>query len=674
MSVEIEKGLISANLPHIFYGGDYNPDQWPEEIWQEDVKLMREAGVNLVSVAIFSWSRLEPRPGEYDFEWLDRVLDLLHENNIKVDLATATASPPPWLAKLYPESLPVTSEGTKLWPGSRQQFCPSSPAYREKAQMLVRQIAQRYKNHPALVMWHINNEYGCHVASCYCDISAQSFRLWLKNRFGTIEALNEAWGTSFWSQRYGEWDEINPPRSAPTFRNPTQQLDFKRFSSDELLSCFEMERDILRQETPNIPITTNFMNFFKPMDYWKWAKQQDVISNDAYPDPSDPSSYLETAMAYDLMRSLGNGKPWVLMEQTTSRVNWRGQNALKKPGQMRMWSYQAVARGANGVMFFQWRASKAGSEKFHGALVPHVGTENSYIWREVSQLGRELGQLDALLDAQVKPEVAILFDWESWWSLELETHPSSLIKQLPQTRSYYEPLLRQNIAVDFVHPDSDFSKYKIMLVPQLYLAKEDLGPRLEKFVSDGGTLVMSFFSGIANQNDHIYLGGYPGPFRKVLGLWIEDFEAFQPDQTSPIAVDEGGQAFSSGLWADFLHLEGAEVLAQFKGDYLAQRPAILRHKFGQGQSYYLATQPDAEGMSWLLEKVCREANLAPSLTTPAGVEAIVREKDGAAFLFLINHNAEIVELKLKQNYRDLLSGNGGSQIRLEPYGVAILVR
>jgi beta-galactosidase len=395
--------MITGKIPHVIYGADYNPEQWPEEVWDEDMRLMREAGVNLVSLGIFSWARLEPRPGEYDFGWLDRIISLLHENGVMVNLATATASPPPWLAKLYPESLPVTQDGVILHPGARQHYCPSSTAYRERASELVRRIAARYKDHPALAMWHVNNEYGCHVAECYCDTSAVHFRDWLQGRYGDLDFLNEAWGTAFWSQRYGDWDEILPPRSAPTFANPTQRLDFRRFSSDALLALFEMEKGLLREATPEIPITTNFMGFFKPVDYWKWAQREDLVSDDSYPDPSDPEAHIRAAMSRDLMRSLGGGDPWVLMEQTTVRVNWRERNVPKRPNEMRLWSYGAIARGAEGIMFFQWRQSKAGAEKYHSAMVPHIPTEESKSWREVSRLGAELGKLDEVLGARGRP-------------------------------------------------------------------------------------------------------------------------------------------------------------------------------------------------------------------------------------------------------------------------------
>lgn len=672
--VSAERGALTPKLPHMLYGGDYNPEQWSEETWLEDVQLMQQAGVNLVSLGIFSWSLLEPRPGHYDFSWLDRIIDLLHRHGIKLDLATATASPPPWMAKHHPETLPVTRTGVKLWPGSRQQYCPSSPIYRDRAVKLVREIVTRYKDHPALVMWHINNEYGCHVAECYCDVSAAAFREWLQQRYGSLEGLNEAWGTAFWSQHYYEWDEIYPPRAAPTFINPAQQIDFKRFSSDELIQCFELEKQVLREITPEIPLTTNFMGFFKPADYWKWARREDIISNDTYPDPGDPGSKVDAAMVCDLMRSLAGGKPWLVMEQTSSQVNWRPQNALKRPGQMRLWSYQAVARGANGVMFFQWRASKAGAEKFHGALVPHVDIENSRVWREVAQLGGELGKLDALLSSEVKAKVAIIFDWDNWWALELDAHPSGDIKQLNQLKAYYEPLFRQNIVVDFVPSSADLSNYSVVLVPNLYLVKDDVAARFERFVENGGRLVMSFFSGIVDENDQIYLGGYPAPFRKLLGLRVEEFDPYVSGHSKQISVPGEGD-YKCELWSDVIDLEGAEALAHFKDDFYAGRAAVTRNQFGRGASYYLGTQPDAAFMAQLLEQVCQEAGVEPALKTktPEGVEVVRREADGRSFLFILNHNATAVELEVAENSHSLLSGNpSGGKLKLEPFGAAVL--
>jgi beta-galactosidase len=664
--------MIARKVPHMIYGGDYNPEQWPEEIWEEDVRLMREAGVNLVSLGIFSWAKLEPRPDEYDFGWLDRIISLLHENGVMVNLATATASPPPWLAALHPDSLPVTQNGVVLHPGARQHYCPSSAAYKVRAAELVRRIADRYKDHPALGMWHVNNEYGCHVAECYCDASAEHFREWLRTRYGDLDALNEAWGTAFWSQRYGEWREIPPPRSAPTFANPTQQLDFRRFSSDALLGLYEMEKEILQEATPDIPITTNFMGFFKPVDYWKWAPREDFVSDDSYPDPSDPEAHIGAAMSRDLMRSLGGGAPWVLMEQTTVRVNWRKRNVPKRPGEMRLWSYGAVARGAEGIMFFQWRQSKAGAEKFHSAMVPHGPTENSRSWREVSRLGAELGRLDELLGARGVAETAILLDWESWWALELDSKPSAAVRMREGLYSFYKPLYEAKIPVDFAHPGSDLSTYRLVIAPNLYLVTDDPVDNILQYVSDGGTLLMSFFSGIVDGRDHIRLGGYPAPFRELLGLRIEDFVPMATGEANRLDTTDG-ESYGCDMWADLIHLEGAEPQASYTEDFYADTPAVTRNVFGEGAAYYLGTRPEELYTKSLLQRVYEEAGVKPTADVPPGVDAVRRKTEDASFLFLLNHNKEAVEVRVPNPGQDLLTGTEhDSQLIVDPLGVAIL--
>lgn len=668
---------ISNKLPHIFYGGDYSPEQWPEAVWTEDARLMREAGVNLVSVGIFSWARLEPRPGEYDFSWLDRVLDILNEYGLMVDLATATASPPPWLARLHPESLPITADGTTLYPGARQHYCPSSPAYREHAAALARKMVERYAEHPALAAWHINNEYGCHVAECYCDVSAQAFRRWLQQRYGTLAALDEAWGTAFWSQRYSDWEEIHPPRTAPTFANPTQQLDFRRFSSDELLDCMKLEREALRVATPEVPVTTNFMGVFKPLDYWKWAREEDFVSHDSYPDPSDPEDQAQYLMAFDLMRSLGapgkpGGAPWVLMEQAPTRVNWRGRNVPKRPGQMRLWSLSAVARGADGVMFFQWRQSKAGAEKFHGAMIPHGDLERSRSWREVKQLGADLEKLSPVVGSRGEAEVAILLDWNSWWALELDSKPSDAVRQMDGLVELYRPLLRKNVAVDFVHPEGDLSDYRVVLAPNLYLVTDAGAESIRGFVAGGGELLMTFFSGIVDEDEHVRLGGYPEPFRELLGIEIEDFVPFAADEGNGL-LSEAGNTYHCSLWADLIHPREAETLVSFTKGFYAGTPAVTRNRYGRGSAYYVGTRPETAYTEMLVESVCREAGVRPPLAAPEGVEAVRRVGEEGTFLFLLNHNVREEEVELPYAAEDLLGGaHYDDTILLEPLGVMVL--
>lgn len=633
---------------------------------------MREAGVNLVSLGIFSWSKLEPRSNEYDFLWLDRLMDLLHEHGVSVNLATPSASPPAWLVHSYPEILPVTEDGTTLWHGSRRHYCPHSSAYHEHVTRLVRKLAERYASHPALVMWHVDNEYACHVSECFCDASVTAFRAWLKNRYSSLDQLNPAWGTAFWSQYYSDWDEIHPPRKAPTFINPAQQLDWARFSSDSWIACFEEQKAILRELTPGIPVTTNFMGFHKPIDYWRFASQEDIVSNDNYPDTSDPEWMIQAGMNCDLMRSLGNRRPWILMEQAPTHVNWRPRNATKRPGVMRLCSYQAVARGADGVMFFQWRASKAGAEKFHSAMLPHMGTD-SRVWREVKAFGAELGKLDAILSSQVQSEVAILMDWESWWALELNGKPSNDLRLLPQLMAYYAPLFKRNIAVDFAHPKSDLSRYKLAIAPNLYLVNERAVENINHYVANGGTLTMSFFSGIVDENDQIRLGGYPAPFQEMLGLVVEEYAPYSETQSDTACTTDNKQ-FRCSLWSDIIRLKNAQAIAKFEQDYYAGSPAVTRNAFGKGTAFYVGTVPDPSGMAWLMEQVCETANIKPvSSNAPDGVELLRRVNGNSSWLFVLNHSEEKVEVPLEGHGRDLLTGRQvRGSIELEPTGVAVI--
>jgi beta-galactosidase len=665
--------FMLERLPHIAYGGDYNPDQWPEEVWEEDVRLMQESGVNMVSLGIFSWSRLEPQQGRFDFDWLDRIMDMLHEGGVRVDLATATASPPPWLSHAHPEMLPVTADGVRLWHGARQHYCPSSPIYRNAARSLVEALAARYAKHPALAMWHVGNEFGCHVAACYCDVSAAAFREWLQERYGDIESLNRAWGTDFWSQRYSDWEEVLPPRRTPTWPNPSQQLDFMRFSSDALLECYDIEHAVLTDKSPGIPVTTNFMRFFKPLDYWKWAEREDVVSDDVYQDPADPEAGMRSAMASDLMRSLGRGRPWIRMEQTPNRVNWRDVNVAKAPGQMRLWSYQAVARGADAVMFFQWRQSRAGAEKFHSAMVPHGRPESSPTWHEVVRLGRELGGLDAVCGSRVTAEVAILHDWDSWWALELPSKPSTRINHVAQLESYYRYLFDANVTTDFARSSDDLSAYRLVLAPSVYMISDEAAASLTAFVEAGGTLVMSFFSGIVDPFEHIWLGGYPAPFRRLLGLEVVDWLPLSDGEQVMLKFNEGAMAHGD-LWSEHIAPAGAEVLARFSGSSLDGQPAVTSHRFGQGRAFYVATRPDPAAMGRILKSAVAEAGVKPVLEAPAGVEVVRRSSPRSSMLFLLNHRDGHVEVPLADPGVNLVDGSEVHRglFRLGPRGVAII--
>ncbi|MEI5100524.1 beta-galactosidase [Streptomyces sp. PmtG] len=488
-----------------------------------------------------------------------------------VSLATMTASPPPWLARLHPETLPVLEDGTRLYPGSRQHWCPSSPVFRRHAVRLVERLATRYAHHPALALWHIGNEYGCHVSRhCHCEVSTASFRAWLRERYGTLDALNDAWSTAFWSQAYAAWDEIHTPRTAPSFRNPAQRADYWRFSSDELLACYLAEKEVLGRVTPHIPVTTNFVPVAKTLDLFRWAPHLDVIAYDSYPDPHDPDAAQRAAFGYDVMRGLKAGQPWLLLEQAPSAVNWRAHNGRKEPGRMRLDSWQAVAHGADAVLFFQWRQSRGGAEKFHSAMVPHAGRDTR-IFREVTELGAELAGAAGLLGARPeRAQAALVVDWPAWWALETDAHPSQ-VDYLAGALAWHKPLHDASVACDVVPLDGDLGAYRLLLVPHLYSVSRDAAARLVEYVRAGGTLVMTYFSGITDEHDRVYLGGYPGPFREVLGLTVEEFDP-RPD----------------GTWAEVIRLEGAETVRTDDGPDGSGGPSVTRHAFGRGTAWYVA--------------------------------------------------------------------------------------
>jgi beta-galactosidase len=666
----------------IHFGGDYNPEQWPEEVWAEDARLMKEAGVTMVTAGIFSWAKVEPRPGDYDFGWFDRVMDTLGDAGVRVCLATMTASPPPWLSRLHPEVLPETQDGLRKWPGGRQHYCPSSPHYRRYALRLVERLAARYADHPALELWHVGNEFGCHVRQCYCDVSAADFRHWLRERYGTPDGLNEAWSTAFWSQRYDTFDEVLPPRLAPTFANPAQQLDYWRFSDEALRRCYLAEQAVLRQITPDVPVTTNLMPHHKPVNAFAWAPHQDVMSLDFYQDPYDPETHLGAALSFDVMRSARGGQPWMLLEQAPSAVNWRARNSPKPPGTMRLWSWQAIAQGADAVLYFQWRQSRGGAEKYHSAMLPHAGTDTR-VFREVAELGRELASVPEIAGTRSRADAALLTDWNSWWALELDSHPSTALDQTQINRAHHRPLFEAGVDCDVLPPDRPLEGYKLVVVPNLYLLSEENADRLAAYVLRGGVLLVSFFSGIVDDCDRVQLGGYPAHLRRLLGLRVEEFWPLDEGATVSVedvtpSVAQGGLSGRADLWSEAIDLKGAEAVAVFKDGELAGRPAVTRHDYGAGSAWYIGTRLEPAAMRSLMDRVRDEAGVRPVLHgLPEHVQATVRESPedgGQGFLFLLNHGTSEAVVELPGPMRDRLRPGSEhvSSVQLPARGVAVM--
>ncbi|GAA4718089.1 beta-galactosidase [Phytohabitans rumicis] len=657
-----------AALPGFAFGGDYSAEQWSEEVWTDDVRLMKAAGVNLATVGVFSWAMLETAPRRYEFGWLDRLMDLLAGHGIAADLATATATPPPWFSHAHPESLPVGPDGQRLWYGSRQSFCPSSPAYRAAAVALVEALATRYADHPALALWHVNNEYGCHIARCWCDTSALAFRAWLRDRYGDIDALNAAWGTAFWSQRYTAWDEVIPPRNTPSFTNPTQQLDFYRFSSDELLACYRAERDTLRRLSPGVPVTTNFLNDRWKVDFWSWVGEVDLVAMDHYLVAERADPYADLAFIADLARSLAGRRPWALMEHATSAVNWQPRNLAKPPGRLRRDSLAHVARGADAVLYFQWRASRAGAEKWHSGMVPHAGTD-SKVWREVVGLGTELGALAEVAGSEVDADVAILLDWSSVWAQSHESQPSVDMDPVALTEAWHGALRAATVTCDFAPPGADLSRYKLVLAPALHLVSDADAANLASYVSSGGIVVVGPYSGVVDEHDHIRLGGY-GAWRDVLGVRVEEF--FPLDAGRTVALSGGG---TGRLWTELAATTTAETLVTYADGPLAGGPALTRNRYGAGTAYGLTTHLAGTDLRDLLSRVALAAGVVPVVPDPPpGVEAVRRSHpDGRAYTFVANDSDLPVEVTVDG---EVLTGGSAvdGRVRVPAGGLAVVRR
>lgn len=669
-----EATFFPDTMPVIAFGADYNPEQWPQEVWENDVALMKQAGVNLVTVGVFSWATIEPEEGVRNFEWLDALLDLLAANDIRVDLATPIASPPPWVGAKYPETLAVWENGyTTTW-GSRNHFSPASQKYRDLCTTITRDLVERYAHHPAVAMWHIGNEFG---QICYSNESARRFQDWLKERYHTLDALNHAWGTAFWSQGLSNWDHVIPPRQTTYLNNPAQVLDFKRYSSDLMLSMYTEQVEIIRAVDPHAVITTNFMGFFHLVDYHTWAPHVDVIADDIYPDPLDPHTPSTTALTQELMRSLRGGKPWMVMEQAITTVNWRAHNVPKTPAQTRLESLAAIARGARGICFFQWRQSTSGSERFHSALLPHAG-ENSEVHRSVRQLGGEIAALSTLYSganytsvgasrrAQNAP-VALVFDWSSWWASTGTALPTGELNELEVLKAWHRQLWLRGIRADIVSPNVDLSVYSAVLVPSLHLVSTEQAASLEAFAHNGGTLALGPFTAVADLTNRVIPGLFPAHFSQSVGVGVQEWIPLPPQtvidlegphgsQTAGTATEATSQQhpnFTAHTFVEKLDTTSPEtqVHLQVKNTtpdpfHLNGRPLVTSKTHGAGTVWYLGGLLDPDTLGSVLEHITTSAGVAslPETQRSEGLDVI---SDSHA-LYLLNYAHQPTELRTSE--------------------------
>ena len=672
--------IESKKVQKMLYGGDYNPEQWPEEIWEEDMRLFHKAHIDVVTLNVFSWAALQPDESTYDFSKLDKIMKLVKENGLKVCMATSTGAHPAWMARKYPDVLRVEHNGMKRKFGARHNSCPNSPNYRKYSAALVEKIAERYTDYDNIVAWHINNEFG---GGCYCENCEKAFRVWLQKKYGTLDELNRVWNTAFWSHTMYDWDDVVACNMLSEeflwdgqIRTNFQgiSLDYNRFNSDSMLECFNIEKDVLKRITPDIPVTTNLMGAYKHLDYQKWAKDMDFVSWDNY--PAYDAVPGDAAMNHDLMRGLKQGRPFALMEQTPGVSNWHIYCKLKRPGVMRLWSYEAVAHGADTVMFFQMRRSKGACEKYHSGVIEHVGTDDTRVFREITALGAELDKLQGVtLGARAKSDVAIVFDWDNWWAAELSAGPSKLINYTKEVSFYYRAFFQQNISVDFVSVEDDLSSYKLVVAPMLYMCKDGFDEKVREYVQQGGNFLTTYFSGYVEDHDLVTLGGYPGRLKDILGIWVEESDALPPEENNSFVYE--GKQYPAGLLCDLMHLRGAREVASYESDFYAGMPVLTENEFGKGKAYYVGARSNEEFYKKYLGDICESLGIRPVAKTPEGIEATARYNDNGEFLFLLNNTQEEKEIVMEEAGTDLLTDQvyaKGDTLTLEKYGVAIVKR
>lgn len=678
----MERILNNEVVNKVVFGGDYNPEQWDEATRLVDMEMLNCMSVDIVTLNVFSWARLQPDENTYDFSELDKIVKMVTDNGLKICMATSTAAHPAWMAKKYPDVTRVDFQGKKFKYGVRHNSCPNSPTYRKFSPLLAAKLAEHYKNQKNIVIWHISNEYG---GECYCENCEKEFRNYLKIRYGSLENLNYEWNTNFWSHTFYDWDEIVVPNALSEFQyeGPRSNhqgiaLDYKRFNSDGILRNYVDEVNAIRSIIPDAKVTTNFMMMFKTLDYKRWADYIDVISWDAYPQNYTETAYL--SFNHDIMRGLKGGKPFMLMEQSATVSSYLPVNTMKRPGVMRAESYQAMAHGADAVMFFQMRKSPASCEMFHGALIDHSERKDTRVFKECSKLGKELSIIgERVLGERTPAKVALLFDWDNWWALEDACGINWEIKYPDELMNYYRALFDLGISVDIIGTKDEIDKYSVVFAPYLFMIKDGIETRLEKFVENGGKLITSLLSGYVTETYRIIMGGYPGPLKNLTGNWVEETCMLTSEEESSFIYD--GSIYPAKYACDVIHNETSKVLSVFESDYFKGMPAVTSKRVKKGITYYIGTSSSKEFYVHFVENVCAEAGIKNALgesvdrtSIPSGVEVAVRTDENKSHTYIINHSNETKEVRIHYKGMDLLSGerySAGDNISLEPKQVVI---
>jgi beta-galactosidase len=672
--------LLMENFPHILHGGDYNPDQWLDapEVIEEDFRLMKKAGCRVFSIGIFSWTALEPQEGVFTFDWLDRIMDRMAQEGHRVILATPSGSKPAWLAQAHPEICRVDYHGRREPHGARHNHCWSSPAYRQAVQRINRALAARYSHHPALAMWHVSNEYG---GACHCPLCIARWQEWLRARYGTLQALNQAWWTAFWNRTYTDWEQIHPSE----FSHDGLMLDWMRFTTHQMVDFYQMEVAPLHAANSAIPCTTNFMGLSNGHDYARFARVVDLVADDQYPryhgDDADLAEKVNAiAFKHDLYRNFKPGRPWMLMESCPDDPQYPGNMAgIKPPGLHHAEMLQALGHGAEGTLYFQWRKGRGGHEKFHGAVVGHDGTGETRVFREVEALGRLYERLTPILGSRTPAaEVGLIYDGEARWAFQFNSTANAGNAYDRIAQSHYRPFRDHGVPVDVFESERDFSSYKLLIAPQLYMLKPGVAARLRAFVEQGGVLVGTVYTGFVGESGLCFTGGFPGDgLREVFGIWNEETDVLLGPRRQRMRLT-GGAEFEVEGAAALVHPDAAGVLAVYTESFYAGSPALTVHSLGKGQAYYQAGRSGPEFQNHFYTGLMAELGLRRPLPTPPpmGVQLQERVSDHGRFLFVQNFTGESQTLKLPPgSWHDL--GDTGTAIAhglLAPWQSGVLIQ
>jgi beta-galactosidase len=678
---------IIPGYPHLLHGGDWNPDQWKDEprVLQEDFALMEKSGCNTFSVGIFAWAALEPSEGRFEFGWLDAVMDGLAKRSFHAFLATPSGAKPRWMSDKYEEVRRIDAQGRRELHGSRHNHCFTSPVYREKVRTINAKLAERYQAHPARGGWHISNEYS---GACYCGYCLGAFRAWIKGRYADLAALNHAYWTGFWSQAFQSFEQVDPRESPLDGLN----LDWDRFVTHQTMDFMKNEAAPLRAATPRLPVTTNMMGFFSGLDYWRFTELCDRVAWDAYPQLRSWRDVAGLAMTHDLYRTMKGGRPFILMESTPSITNWQPTPSLKKPGQHRQEMLIAIGHGADTAMYFQWRKSLGAFEKTHGAVVDHEGSERTRVFQEVAALGAELRRLDDVVGTTLRPEVALVNDWEVRWALGHTVGPRRGSGErrfdkeyIPTLTDHYRPFWKLGLGVDVIETLSDFQPYRLLVAPMLFMLKPGVVPRLRAFVEQGGTLLLTYLSGIVDPTNLVLRGGWPGGgLRELAGVWAEEIDSLLPEPPQRIVAAPGNALGLAGEhpvreYCERVHAEGATVLAAYKMDFYAGMPALTVNRHGQGRVYYLAARPALDEFhDGLVRGLVRELGLVRHLDVELAEGVTVQKRTGGGRTFLFVHNCAGEERALDLGAIRLVDVLDGGvltgRVSLPPYASRVVER